>query len=137
MEDETIKGEWSKELTFLAYPSPSKVSEQIRYYVYSTSNPERHRVHREIDPEFDIVESEGWKKEFDFWAFSIEKSNTVGYTVLYMSNPYQSQIVEGIRDTLPGWKVHSLFWAYPKEGQYRKIKTNGYFTSRFLLLQKI
>ena len=120
--DERIGAEWSKEFTFLAHPFQTKESDQIRYYVYSAIQPERDRILIEGDPALDIVQSEGWTLEFEFWAFTKKKLQVEEYTVLSKIKPDQSQVVQGTSDSLPGWEVYGTFWTYSKLGQYRKMK---------------
>ena len=120
--DVRIGAEWSKEFTFLAHPFQTKESDQIRYYVYSAIKPERDRILIEGDPALDIVQSEGWTLEFEFWAFTKKKLQAEEYTVLSRIKPDQSQVVQGTSDSLSGWEVYATFWTYSKLGQYRKMK---------------
>ena len=111
-----VQDGWSNQLIFFAFPQEINDVKQIKYYVDSADDPYRHRVLTDNDDR--DTDMKYWKEELTFWALMEPNTPTKAYTVLYTSNPYQSQIVEGNNIEIPEWEIHSVFWAYSKPGKY-------------------
>ena len=114
--EELVQDGWSNQLIFFAFPQEINDDKQIKYYVDSAEDPYRHRILTDNDDR--DTDQNYWKEELTFWALKEPNAQMQAYTVLYTSNPYQSQIIEGTNINIPEWEVHSVFWAYSKPGKY-------------------
>ena len=109
---------WSTEFIFFAFQHPSKGLRLRRYYVDYADNPYRHRILMDGDKR-DMDGNVEWTPTQTFWAFHSEQPGTQAYSVMYAINPYRSTIRVGKEVTLPGWEVHSFFWAYSTPGKFK------------------
>ena len=117
--DKNTGNRWVNQLTFFAFPQPTKENEQMKYYIDSSGDTgrKRHRISTDVD-QLDMGGPSEWKEESQFWAFTEQKPHSQAYTVLQTKSPIRSQIVLGNNVQIKGWAVHSVFWAYSVPGNF-------------------